>query len=358
MSLPRRRPGGFTLIELLVVIAIIAVLIALLLPAVQSAREAARRMQCTNNLKQMGLAALNFESTYSNLTPGYGPTPIYGGTAGRATPQAQILPFLEQSNLFNTFNLQFNLNSIAGATQDPNLTAGTQIVTAYICPSDSSSARLLNNLGYDNYFCSTGATASLEVGSDQPWREANSGTLGIFNVAIDTTAPPTLNGKANPDYHKVTNPVRLSAITDGTSNTTMFAETLRSVARANTAAELPISSLLNVYVVGSPMNHYIPDTTCDTFPGLRIRYRGQQYYRTLPMTGYYSHTVPPNYKKWDCGDDTFVVSHTAARSNHPGGANVAFVDGHVQFIKDSVNITTWRALGTRAGGEVISSDSY
>src|SRR4051812_6887732 len=124
MKSPQSR-RAFTLIELLVVIAIIAVLIALLLPAVQSAREAARRAQCTNNLKQMALAQLNFESTYSHLIPGYGPVPADGG-AGRAGILPQILPFLEQSQMFNAFNLARDMN-LTGPTSANN-TAQTQIV--------------------------------------------------------------------------------------------------------------------------------------------------------------------------------------------------------------------------------------
>src|SRR5262249_35015329 len=115
MTAPRsssaaRPPRGFTLIELLVVIAIIAVLIGLLLPAVQSAREAARRAQCVNNLKQMSLAVHNFESSYGAFPPGVGPYPIQTGGGGRATVAAQILPFLEQSAMYATFNFQINLN--------------------------------------------------------------------------------------------------------------------------------------------------------------------------------------------------------------------------------------------------------
>ena len=120
---------GFTLIELLVVIAIIAVLIALLLPAVQAAREAARRSQCTNNLKQMALASLNFESTNSTLPPNYAPRPLAGGS--RANVLANLMPYLEQGNLYNTWNFQLDSNN-----RIENDTARTMQVNAYLCPSD------------------------------------------------------------------------------------------------------------------------------------------------------------------------------------------------------------------------------
>src|SRR4051794_38733137 len=140
---------AFTLIELLVVIAIIAVLIALLLPAVQAAREAARRAQCVNNLKQMGLAALNFESTYGQLPPGYGPTPIYAVPLyPRPTPQVQILPYLENASLYSAFNFQENLNAIFNlGAADINYTAGQQTVAAFVCPSDPSNAKLGGFIG-------------------------------------------------------------------------------------------------------------------------------------------------------------------------------------------------------------------
>lgn len=344
-------PKAFTLIELLVVIAIIAVLISLLLPAVQSAREAARRAQCVNNLKQIGLANHNFESTNGHFPPGYGPAT----TSGRANSNAMILQFLESASLYGAFNFSVNIN-ITGPTS-PNNTAQTQIVGAFICPSDPSTSKLLagtSSLGYCNYFGSVGATASNEIGAQYGFQESVTARAGIFNVRLDRTAP-----SSSPDYRKVQSPTTIASITDGTSNTALYSEIIRSISVSNTAAEIPIPSLLNVYIISSLAGALdAPPAACLTFPGTRIRYRGQQYYRNLPQTSYYNHTTPPNHKKWDCGDSSYVASHIASRSYHPGGVNTVFADGSVRFIKDSVNLATWRALGSKAGGEVISADSY
>jgi prepilin-type N-terminal cleavage/methylation domain-containing protein len=215
----RRLISAFTLIELLVVIAIIAVLIALLLPAVQSAREAARRAACTNNLKQMGLAALNFEQTNSQLPPGYGPVPTLGG-AGRANPKVLILQFLENSNTYNAFNLQWNLNiyEVTGA----NYTATGQVINSYVCPSDANTSKVGTapaQAGYSSYMASTGGTAAQlqfnGIGVNAGDQESNSQFLGIFNVMLDA------NGN-------VTSKVTMASIVDGTSNTGLFAETKMS----------------------------------------------------------------------------------------------------------------------------------
>jgi len=210
-----------------------------------------------------------------------------------------------------------------------------------------------------------GNTASLQIGS-QPYQEADATHLGLFNYQIDSGPaqwldPPT-NKQANPNYQRAL-PTRISDITDGTSNTVAFSETKRSRAVANTAAEIPATDLINVYTITGDftgVNAYTPPPDCATFANqIRLRYRGQQYYRNLPSTGYYSHTIPPNYKLWDCSNNAnFNQGHTAARSYHSGGVNIAFCDGSVKFIKDSINLVTWRALGTRAGGEVVGADQY
>ncbi|HEY2158692.1 MAG TPA: DUF1559 domain-containing protein [Isosphaeraceae bacterium] len=358
--------AGFTLIELLVVIAIIAVLIALLLPAVQAAREAARRAQCTNNLKQMALAALNFESTYSQLPPGYGPYPQYpSGGGGRANPKVLILPFLENANTYNAFNLAWNLNVYQ--TSGPNYTAQDQVVSSYNCPSDPSTAKVTSGnstAGYSNYMASTGGTAAQLYNSydcQNPPKlisgsETNATFLGAFNVTINCTT--------------ITSMVTMATITDGTSNTGMFAETKKSQWAAGSVASwyqgrTPYSmDMVYLYSTTDPAwSNQVWPPLCGNWDNSQvidlISYRGGEYYRNLPMTANYSHTIPPNFNSYDCGNfPDFNGSHAAARSYHPGGANAAFCDGSVRFFKNTINPKTWLALGTRGAGEVISADAY
>ncbi|MHC5542530.1 DUF1559 family PulG-like putative transporter, partial [Singulisphaera rosea] len=229
---------GFTLIELLVVIAIIAVLIALLLPAVQSAREAARRAQCVNNLKQMGLAALNFESTNSTLPPNFGPYPYVSMGGSRVNFLPIMMPYLEQGNLFNTWNLAVDSNG--GGSLEINETARLTQVNAFLCPSDPSSGTCGDvggsNIpcGKTNYFGNLGYTAAqyyncpYTAGGPCPvLSEPNSGFVGPFIVQYDLGQPQTINGAGNPQYLRVL-PCTIAAISDGTSNTALFAETIRS----------------------------------------------------------------------------------------------------------------------------------
>ncbi|AGA29898.1 DUF1559 family PulG-like putative transporter [Singulisphaera acidiphila] len=355
---------GFTLIELLVVIAIIAVLIALLLPAVQAAREAARRAQCTNNLKQLGLAALNFESANSKYPPGWGPYPTDAVSGTRANSLVMVLPFLEQASMYSAFNLTFNINLYSPT--DANYTAQSQIVSAFVCPSDPSNTKFAN-VGYTNYCASLGSSAAMTTNGTSVL-EPNIGMAGPFNITMDKTPLQYLdapgNTKLNPQYLQPT-PVTVAALTDGTSNTGLYSESFKGTASSTTSVGGNLGGVdpydkVNVYILSSvvPLQAAPNCTFNGSGYSTRIYYHNQQYYRGIAQNGYYTHTLTPNSKLYDCGDTSYNRTHQAPRSKHSGGANVGFADGSVKFIKDSVNPATFLALGSRGGGEVISADSY
>jgi prepilin-type N-terminal cleavage/methylation domain-containing protein/prepilin-type processing-associated H-X9-DG protein len=368
---------GFTLIELLVVIAIIAVLIALLLPAVQSAREAARRAQCVNNLKQLGLAVHNYIAQ-NDVLPAQ--TLDNSATWGWFAPwTAAILPNLEQQPMFNALN--FNLPMLEIGFISPfygaNTTVGLSQITTLLCPSESlAKSANFNAVEYAqiSYAGNVGGPAMIKAcsGTIVPVKgNLIFGLMGLFG-----TPPPVSAG-----------PIRIASITDGTSNTTLFSEHLLALGNGVFAATDPtcvpgnqngkrgiFQTSFNVVLdQNSPANAQGFVAACKGLPSTTLAVTddafGAQWLLSMDYAianNGYSHVMPPN--GISCiGNSQFGVSDASwgglgaaisATSNHSGGANVGMADGSVKFIKDSVNLTTWWALGTRNGGEVVSSDAY
>jgi len=337
---------GFTLIELLVVIAIIAVLIALLLPAVQAAREAARRAQCTNNLKQIGLALHNYHSAVGSFpmgtTTAYSdfPTQVGWGTWGAL---ALMLPYLEQKPIYDSINFDFACWPGAGAAT--NSTVFTTRLNAFVCPSDG----LTGQENLNNYFGSVGTTTGYLNFPD---------STGIFAHGLTYT---------------------VANITDGTSNTIAYSESLVSTTYLGTK----LTKWRDGPSVGSGggASYLVQDGTAN-FTALQADWQNcnNLFATSTPnygMRGYrwglsglgetlFQVLIPPNSTNYPWGScrldcaacGSLQSGYFNATSNHPGGVNTAMADGSVKFIKSSVNMQTWWALGTKAGGEVLSSDSY
>ncbi len=311
-----KRTKGFTLVELLVVIAIIGILVGLLLPAVQAAREAARRMQCTNNLKQIGLALHNYESAIKRLPAGAFPV-------NDATPHTVILPFIEASANFALFNFSFNLNS-----STLNSAAIRQTLPFYICPS--APARVgFTWAGHGDYMQNMGGNASY-------------------------------TNRTGPFYYN--SAVRFGDITDGLSNSAFFAEIRRGPYPYNgSTSSTPVvprtdpeylSTATNVATFSTALQATYSAASCDLPASAAWAYRGLQYYRGLPVATFYTHTLTPNSQFRDCANTS--NGHLASRSFHTGGVNVLRGDGSIQFVSNSVDAATWLALGTINGGETFT----
>jgi prepilin-type N-terminal cleavage/methylation domain-containing protein/prepilin-type processing-associated H-X9-DG protein len=349
-----RKRRGFTLIELLVVIAIVAVLIALLLPAVQAAREAARRAQCTNNLKQIGIALHNYLSALTVLPPGR----INSHIAGQGNcwgMYAQLLPYFEQQQIGNAFN--FNLPPDTDPTSTlsaANTTGFSSFLNSLICPSDSQPMLILVSNGY---FATHNYNAN--VGSAYP-------------VVQNPAAP--LTGVPNGPFFENSR-VAPADFTDGMSNTAAVTETVRSTA-ISTYANDPLGVFLitgNNSTSGPPISSDADYASlCLTQPANTSMFqatRGVRWHYGAPGHTMYNHLRPPNDLRPDCRGGlphsnradplwNWLSLNIAARSKHPGGVNSLMADGHVQFIKNTVNVLVWQAVGSRNGGEVVSADAF
>jgi prepilin-type N-terminal cleavage/methylation domain-containing protein/prepilin-type processing-associated H-X9-DG protein len=324
----KTRRSAFTLIELLVVIAIIAVLIALLLPAVQSAREAARRAQCVNNLKQLGLALHN----YHDVQGSFPLERLSGGTLTNYNYSAHLrmLPYMEQTPLWNATN--FNL-----AYTDPGNTTILGVkISIFVCPSDTT----------DQVPAGWAATSyKVNEGAYLPWTWGQSDT-GNTNT---TFAPP--NGMFFVDMS-----FNIASITDGTSNTAAMSE--RVIGDFSNAIVTEKSDLFGPGTFPPDFDTAISDCVKIDITNLtyqRISDAGAPWALSHNCETQYRHVTPPNMRSCMYPPTRIFIT---AGSKHPGGVNVLLCDGSVRFAKDSVNLPTWRAIGTRNGGELISADSY
>jgi prepilin-type N-terminal cleavage/methylation domain-containing protein/prepilin-type processing-associated H-X9-DG protein len=341
----KMRPGrdGFTLIELLVVIAIIAVLLALLLPAVQAAREAARHAQCANNLKQIGLAMHQYHATY-DVFPPVGSVDLLGNSTGSGqVPQTasihlRLTNYLEQRAVYDAYN--FLLGDVVNGRSIPaNTTVMATAIPGYLCPSDPN----------------PGTSANLVEGFDVPATTVNyavNGGVNRWNCGGYTKGMAWWLG-GNPYFGSR---VGIAGVTDGTSDTAAFSEWVKGKDGQNAPGPNLVYAI-GQYANGGPLND---SSVCRSANTPLWDFKGE--YWTLQDTGRggpYYHVLPPNQPACAVHAGFGVVdSFIGSSSFHPGGANVLILDGSVRFIKSSIDLMIWNALGTRAGGEVISADAW
>ncbi len=339
---PFRRTRGFTLIELLVVIAIIAVLIALLLPAVQQAREAARRAQCKNNLKQLGLALHNYESSLT-MFPGMAKDSTYGFSVF-----AQLLPYMDQANLGNVidYNTPLMLGSGGSQTLNPvHTNVAKQVIPVFICPSD-------------------GASPVFTGGSNIPLAgQAFAGTC--YRICTGSGTGTNYDFRAQTDgMFWWASGTKIRDVTDGTSNTIVMGESLLGSGVDSSSATIDDYrrqmarysggglGAAGAGFTGAPGHNpdlFVAAAAANGTPKWDGR-RGQAWIWSHGHNNTMNNYGAPNNKAADVHRNG--VGWFAARSAHTGGAHVLLCDGSVRFISDSIDLTTWRSLSTRSGGEV------
>jgi prepilin-type N-terminal cleavage/methylation domain-containing protein len=345
MSSSTHRSRGFTLIELLVVIAIIAILIALLLPAVQQAREAARRTQCKNNLKQLGLAIHNYESTHRVYPFGKGlnyanvAAPVYA----RWSQHAMLLPYVEQANLYQSIDFNFppetpGMGGVIGfmpayvSPTGKNAVASRGVVPGFLCPSDLGISDPWQ--GQNNY-----------AGNQGGWLCDRSDNPGTAN----DSAP----GELQTGVFYYLSKCAPKDIVDGMSNTAFFSERIRGQGRPDPKSDLFVmphqTSLDATFQACNAVNPL-------TGTPLTSKW-GYSWVMGENCCTQYNHVQTPN--KISCAGTNFpgtmtnMAMQVTVSSRHTGGVQVMMGDSSVHFVSDSIDLGIWRAIGTRASGEVV-----
>ena len=318
-SFSERWPWGFTLIELLVVISIIAVLFGLLLPAVQAAREAARRASCMSNLKQYGIAMHAYHTTHGMLPAGV--------TASFYSLHVAFLPYMEQSTLFNSVNFDF---LAVGAVYEQNSTVSKTKLATLWCPSDPLTPQVEGRTNYVGCY-----NGGIKVG------ELTNGVFGYPNV-------------------------RFSGILDGLSSTVAMSEflvgELDKMDRLRTTFVTPDGTPDGTAPAPGGVEGFL--RRCKGLVGMipfPYVIKGNQWMVGQLSSTLYSHNLPVNSPSCNISlsEITSMASEAvSATSLHPGGANCLFADGHGSFVRETVDTLVWRALATRNGGELISAGAY
>lgn len=329
---PLRRARGFTLVELLVVIAIIGILVALLLPAVQAAREAARRTQCLNNLKQLSLGVLNYEATN-------GAFPHGRPEAGAFSPHGEILDYMELTQLRDIIDKE------AGPLAPVNRPAAAMQLSELSCPSEPGEGRNTTEFGWTSYHVNGGG-----------WVAAVNRWDGPFGVVDGSDHPYEPNEQ-----------IRISQITDGTSNTGLFAEVVNGLGNDSQSGAVRYDcfdwnggSLRGGYDRRQPELLQGDWQTANVVENRTWRFRGYPWTEGSPWRQFYNHVLPPGSPCWRVGGNTGAGWYglvSPASSNHPNIANAAFCDGSIRSFAYDIDPVVWLALGTRDGGEVTDDGS-
>ncbi len=357
-----KRPRGFTLIELLVVIAIIGVLIALLLPAVQAAREAARRSQCVNNLKQLALAIHNYTSANGDtLPPHLVDDPWNGNVNQTQSLHARILPYLEQTVAYNAINWDIPSRWGPAASNPPDadcdcgdlwgviqMTVITMEIKSFLCPSDPNPgqneamgwANQRKRIASNNY--------PNNIGLNRHHNTWAFNGPGYIATTWDGVLKPT---------------VTLATFVDGTANTAIVSEWVKAYPGLDRdgLGQVYRSGINSDTFSGQLYSDWLAAQACQR-NGLTRDWGWKGEWWIQGDRNNYSHTQPPNRRACNYAnigvDGRGTITMMGASSMHPGGVNVAFMDGSVKFIKNSISYRTWYAIATPNGNEVVSQDDF